>query len=298
MRRGKVKSRIEFPGAIWYTTYMKQRVWKKNLALLGAMILLVCVAARAIPVRAAQESVVDTYGLFSEDEIRELAEACDAFHEKTGINTAILSVDGAVVGGYDDQDTVRFMEAYGEENLGANYIALIVNMDIRYYYIDVMGDEAFAVYTDRRQEELGDTVVAGLASGAYADAARGFLRQAEEQYNYAHSTGSFGTVKPAEEAPGGFRGGILGISGLISAAAAGIMTRVRAGSHTEKRLATDADRYIVPGTVNMQVNRDNFVSQYVTRMPVVKDPPDSGGGVTTTHTSLGGHMHSGHGGRF
>ena len=251
----------------------------------------------AIPVAAAEEPVIDGYGLFSDAEIVELTQACRDFTSRTGLDTAILSVDGSMVGGYGDADTIRFIEDYGDENLGENYIALIVNMETRYYYIDVKGNDAFAVYTDRRQEELGDTVVSGLASGAYADAARGFLQKAEEQYTYAHETGTYGTVQPAEEKPGGFRSGILGISGFLSAIMAGIMTRVRKGSHQEKRLATDADRYIVPGTVNMLINRDTFVSQYVTRVPVVKQP-EHDGHVTTTHMSGGGHMHSGHGGHF
>ena len=254
----------------------------------------------ASPVLAAGGAVVDTYGLYDSSEISYLEQACADFASRTGIEAAILSVDADTVGGSWDRDTVRYAEDFGDSYLGENYILLIVNMDIRYYYIDVKGNDAFAVYTDSRQEDLGDVVVHYLSVGDYTGAARGFLETAEGQYQYAHQTGTFGTVQSAEEQGRTRNAGALGLSALVSAAGAGVATRVRAGRHHEKKLATDADRYVVPGTVNLHHNRDVFVSQYVTRMPRApkNEGGGGGGGFTTVHTSGGGSMHSGHGGHF
>ena len=289
---------------------MKQRRMqtkhRKGSGRLGArlcmmLVLLALVLLRPVPAFAQSETVQDFAGLLSGAEIAQLEERCATFRQNTGIQAAVLTADSGTVGGYSDSATIRFIENYGDTYLDDTYIALIVNMDARYYYIDVKGNDAFAVYSDRRQEELGDALVGQLLSNDVAGAGMVFLDQAEEQYRYVHATGSFSTVQEGtgSNVPGGFRGGILGMSGLVSAMLAGITTRVRAGRHREKQLATNADRYVVPGTIDMHVNQDRFVSQYVTRAPRVEQQvKPGGGGFTTIHTSGGGHSHSGHGGHF
>ena len=278
-----------------------KRSWKQPMRWLPALVLLVLFLVRPLPVLAQSETVQDFAGLMTASEIQQLEARCATFQQNTGIRAAVLTADVQDVGGYNDEATIRFIEDYGDNHLGENYIALIVNMDARYYYIDVKGNDAFAVYSDRRQEELGEALVGNLLSNDVAGAGMTFLDQAEEQYRYVHATGAFSTVQEGEGASsqGGFRGGVLGISGFFSALVAGITTRVRASRHREKQLATNADRYVVPGTINMHVNRDQFISQYVTRAPrVEKEVRPGGGGFTTIHTSGGGASHSGHGGHF
>ena len=244
---------------------------------------------------AEGDAVSDAYGLFSASEEADLEEACAAYTAQTGIDAAILTVGYNQAGSYEDM--IRYMEDYADRYMEENSIGLIINMDIRYYYVDIKGSEALAVYTDQRQVELGDEIVRYLSSGSYAGAAKGFLTRAAQQYDYAHETQTYGTI--VQEKEKGFRGSILAGSAALAAVVSALVTFMRRGRHNEKHLAADADRYVVPGTVNVYLNRDTFVSQYITRMPrIEQEPKGGGGGFTTTHMSGGGHMHSGHGGKF
>ena len=253
-------------------------------------------ACMVVPVLAQSWHVTDTYGLFSEQEMDALENACTAFEESTGIQTAILSIDAMEAGGSRDQDSIRYIEAYADSLPQDDFIGLLINMDTRYYYIDIRGDQALRIYTDSRQEELGDAVVSQLASGNYAAAGRVFLDGAARQYTYAVEHNSYGTIR---EEKSGFRAEILGAAGVLSALVSAIVTAVRARRHQNRMEAADANRSIVPGTIDMYKNRNVFVSQYVTRVPIIEEKSGGGGGgFTTTHTSGGGHSHSGHGGHF
>ena len=275
----------------------KRKQNKRGIRLfLAAAVLLAAVLSAAPEALAAEDRVTDRYGLFTQSEAGELEEACASYTQETGFDAAILTIGASQAGSYEEM--IRYMEDYADRYLGENSIGLIINMDIRYYYIDIKGSEALSVYTDDRQVELGDQIVQRLSAGNYAGACEAFLSTAAQQYAYVQATGSYGTL--VQEKKSGFRAGILAGSALLAAVIAGIATAVRGKRHRERRLAVNADRYVVPGSVNLYVNRDRFVSQYVTRMPIADEggPKGGGGGHTTVHTSGGGHMHSGHGGGF
>ena len=246
---------------------------------------------------AQEDRVIDTHDLFSASEIAELEKACLQFEEETGIRTAILSVDSYTVGGTSDEDSIRYIEAYSDGLSESDFIGLLINMDTWYYYIDVEGSEALRIYTDSRQEQLGDAVVDRLAAGEYAASGKVFLTKAAQQCAYARENLSYGTIR---EEKTGFDGETFGLAAFLGAIISGIITAVRGRRHKERRIATEANRYIVPGTINLHRNRNVFVSQYVTRVPIPqeKNSGGGGGGFTTTHMSGGGNSHSGHGGHF
>ncbi len=253
------------------------------------------IALTAAVFHAQDERVIDTYGLFTDSEITRLEAYCQQFEEETGIRTAIISVDAETVGGERDKDSIRYIEAYADALSEDDFLGLLINMDTRYYYIDVRGNDALRIYTDSRQEELGDAVVDRLSAGDYEAAGQVFLNKAAQQCAYARDNQSYGTIR---EEKTGFQAGDLGIAAGLAAVISGIATGIRATRHKERRLATEANRYIVPGTINLHRNRNVFVSQYVTRVPIAEEKDSGGGGFTTTHTSSGGSSHSGHGGHF
>ena len=270
----------------------KTRIWFHCIT---AVCIGIAVFLTAADLRAGEERVIDTYGLFSDAEIAELETACGQFEQETGIRTAILSVDSQAVGGQRDSDSIRYIEAYADELPDSDFIGLLINMDTRYYYIDVRGDEALRIYTDSRQEQLGDAVVDELSSGSYAGAGEIFLKQAARQCAYARENNSYGTIR---EEKGGFQPFKFGIAAALAAVISGIATFFRGTNPNGRKIAEEANRYIVPGTINLHRNRNVFVSQYVTRVPVAEEKKDGGGGFTTTHMSGGGSSHSGHGGHF
>ena len=292
---------MEIRGCVWYKWGMRIYPFKNTKRILtsgmAAVCFLVIISLTVLTLRAEDDRVIDTYGLFSGSQIADLESACAQFEEQTGIRTAILSVDSGTVGGYSDRDSIRYIEAYADSLQEPDFIGLLINMDARYYYIDVRGDTALRIYTDSRQEQLGNAVVEQLSLGNYASAGRVFLSRAAQLYSYAVGNQSYGTIV---EEKNGFQAETLGMAAVFGALFSGIFTGVRARRHKEKKMATEANRYIVPGTINLHRNRNVFVSQYVTRVPIAKkeDIGGGGGGFTTTHMSGGGSMHSGHGGHF
>ena len=277
--------------------YIKRRKMRA-CTIVFSICVLICfsltIGMSAGELHAQDERVIDTYGLFSESESAALEQACLQFEQETGIRTAILSVNTATVGGQGEDDSVAYIEAYADTLSGQDFIGLLINMDIRYYYIDVTGDEALRIYTDSRKGQLGDAVVDRLAEGNYAASAQVFLEKAAQQCAYARNNQSYGTIK---EEKTGFRTDLFGIAAGLAAVISGIATATRAKKHKERQVATEANRYIVPGTINLHRNRNVFVSQYLTRVPIAQEK-DHSGGFTTTHTSSGGGTHSGHGGHF
>lgn len=258
---------------------------------------MLCIAMlAAVRVQAQDERVIDTYGLFSDYDISALDEACRQFEEETGIRTAVLSVDAETVGGSWDRDSIQYIEAYADSLQETDFIGLLINMDARYYYIDVRGNDALRIYTDSRQEQLGDAVVEQLSYGNYAAAGKDFLELAAQQCAYARANQSYGTVV---EEKTGFQAGLFGMAAVLAAIVSGIITWFRSHRHKERQIATEAYRYVVPGTINLHRNKNVFVSQYVTRVPIAQEKDSGGGGgFTTTHMSGGGSSHSGHGGHF
>ena len=286
---------------MWYKWGMGKKKGKMIRKILPAWMAALCflciLSLTVLTLHARDERVIDTYGLFSESETAELESACMQFEQQTGIRTAVLSVDAEAVGGYSDRDSIRYIEAYADSLQDPDFIGLLINMDARYYYIDVRGDTALRIYTDSRQEQLGNAVVDQLSAGNYESAGKAFLSRAGQLYSYAVGNQSYGTVVEEKK---GFQAEAFGLAAALGAVFSGIITGVRSRRHKEKKLASEADRYIVPGTVNLHRNRNVFVSQYVTRVPIAKkeDNGGGGGGFTTTHMSGGGSMHSGHGGHF
>ena len=177
---------------------MKKRRYSRAVCLAAVILTMLFCAVFPARVRAEEGHighVIDTYGLFSDADFSELEAACEQFEQQTGIQTAILSVDMDTVGGSRDKDSIRFIEDYADHLPEDDFVGLIINMDTRYYYIDVRGGEALRIYTDSRQEQLGDDVVDELAQGNYLGAGEAFLDGARRQCEYARNNNSYGEIR-------------------------------------------------------------------------------------------------------
>ena len=254
--------------------------------LLAAFLSVLALCAGAVRAEAEALLVRDYYSLFSEDEVQALDEQCRAFYEKNGLPIFILTADNAAVGGSADSTTVAFIENYASRNFSGDCVGLIINMETRYMYLDVKCDneETRRRLTDAKQRRIHDVVREALASGDWYGGAQAFIRQTDEEYNYEGGSSREGS-------------GILyyGVCAVLAAAITGIMYAARASKHKEKRIAVSADPYVVGGTIRLTRQADDFVRTYVTR---VAKPKESSGGGTSTHTSSGGHTHSGGGSHF
>jgi len=240
-------------------------------------------------VLADQQLIVDDQDLLSEEEETELQAECEEFYDKNGTRIFIMTAGSNQIGSSTEEGTIQYIEKYGWENMGDDYVGLIVNMDIRYYYIDVYGSTPIRNFTDNEQSKTGDAVASALGDGDYYKAFERFISYADSALN----SGEYDASKPVEKnIP--FR--IL-IAALAAAGVSGIATLVMAAKHHPRKMARSAEAYEVPGSMNLNVRSDRFVREYVTRVAKQQNNSSGGGGHTSTHSSSGG-SHSGHGGHF
>lgn len=275
-----------------------QTVQEKNMKTIigysrGLILMLVCLMTAAflntVPVRASsgEEWVQDYYGLFSDEERQSLNNECQEFYEKNGLPVFILTADNSTVGGSSDSTTVAFIEDYADRNIEGDCAGLIINMETRYLYLDIKCDteETRNRLTDQKQKRIEDAIYDHLSDSDWYGGARAFIRQTDTEYNLGNSDNS-----PVNRAL------VTGICAVLAALCTGIIYSFRVAAHHEKKIALSADPYVVGGTIRLTKKTDQFVRTYVTRVARPKD--NDSGGHTSTHTSSGGHTHSGGGSHF
>lgn len=255
-----------------------------SIVLAFALMLAVNVIFPPAEIFADSVCVDDQSGLFTSDEREELASQCEAFREETGCTIFILTAGEDQVGSSSDSATRQYIEEYGDTNFDGSSIGMIIRADTGYYYIDVSGSDAISSFTSDRQEQISGNVHSCLSDEDWYGAAQAFVDSAEDAW-----TGS-----PDEETTGNRALEIL-IAAAAAAVVAGIMTSAQVRKHHEKRTAVSAEPYVVAGTTKYSVRRDNFVTEYVTRVPKPKPQQNGGNG---PHPTGGGPQHSGTGGHF
>lgn len=266
---------------------------QKRQCLVVFLAFLLFSAAGIHAVSAASRYVQDADGQFGSDEEEHLEQECEAFREAHGFDIYILTVNSEEAGGSTEQDSRDYVEAFTDEHAPSGAVALLINMDIRYYYIDVTGDTPLAIYTDSRQQDLGDEVRSYLSSSDTDGAAEAFLSEAGAVASYAENHGDSESGEDGQNTVG-----IFVIPAVIAAIVSLIILGVMAGMHHQKKEARDASAYVTKNSVSFPVRQDVFISQYETRVPVAQDRNSSGGPHISTHTSSGGGTHSGSGGHF
>ena len=184
---------------------------------------------------------------------------------------------------HTEEDDRTYLENFNEQNFGAgsDSIGLLVDMDLRYYYIDIMGDQALQAFTDQKQAKLQEAVEEELAQGNYAQAPFTFVDQADYWYGRNPKSGSYVMWTLIS----------IGVAVLIMF----FWYRSAAAKHKEQHVSAEAAAYVRPDSFRLSVRQDRFLRSYMTR---VARPKNTGGGGTSTHSSGSGTSHSGGGGHF
>ena len=287
------------------TATRTQRTLARGFLLaLGAAMVMVFAPAQSAQgaagqqVRAGVRSLIQTDGasavydyqdFLSDEEEADLTSRFAAFEKEHGIKMFLMTPGVQQVGGYTDQDSINYIEAFAENTIGTDSIGLLVNMDTRYFYIDIFGDKSINAFTDDKQEQIESAVIECLYTEDIYGAGVAFAKEADRLVDYDPRAGR--TVR------GGVLSGVIGLIGSLGLVAS------KSKKHREKAVATDADIYADPASLLLSLNRDNFSHQYITRVARIQNSRGGGfgsgfGGHTTTHTSFGGHSHSGGGGHF
>ena len=206
------------------------------------------------------------------------------FAKKYDCNIFFVSAGDPQIGeNHTEEDDRTYLENFNEQNFGAgsDSIGLLVDMDLRYYYIDIMGDQALQAFTDQKQAKLQEAVEEELAQGNYAQAPFTFVDQADYWYGRNPKSGSYVMWTLIS----------IGVAVLIMF----FWYRSAAAKHKEQHVSAEAAAYVRPDSFRLSVRQDRFLRSYMTR---VARPKNTGGGGTSTHSSGSGTSHSGGGGHF
>ncbi len=276
----------------------KRKVERKTgrSAITRCLLLLLLLAAAVLPAFGAADVpvfadasgspayVTDQQGLLTQEEADQLAEACGEFAKKYDCNIFFVSAGDPQIGeNHTEEDDRTYLENFNEQNFGAgsDSIGLLVDMDLRYYYIDIMGDQALQAFTDQKQAKLQEAVEEELAQGNYAQAPFTFVDQADYWYGRNPKSGSYVMWTLIS----------IGVAVLIMF----FWYRSAAAKHKEQHVSAEAAAYVRPDSFRLSVRQDRFLRSYVTR---VAKPKNNGGSGTSTHSSGSGTSHSGGGGHF
>ena len=276
-------------------------------------------AASPLAAYAAEEGgrrVFDEADLFTDQEEEQLEDSLLTAREETGMDLVIatcLDADGKSGQEYanDFYDMGGF--GTGDDHSGALFL---IDMDNRQYYIDAAA-AAQEIYTDMEQEDILDELEDDMVEGDYYSACRNFLRCAQSYGTndevaldgyYDEATDTFVEYsrkeQQANERAARLRkvfslGGILkrlGISLVIGAAGVGLMI-----FSVRSRRSPGGRVYLKPGSDRILARRDHHTNTTVTTRHIPKNNGGGhggGGGHTSSHTSSGGHSHSGSGRGF
>jgi|GEM_PF-988354 len=250
-----------------------------------ACVLTVSLLGMPVPVEAdtASAYVSDQEGLLTGDEVSSLESACQEFARTYDCSICFVSAGDQEIGeNHDENDDRKYIETCAEQKFGkgADVISLLIDMDTRYYYVDVMGDTAQEIYPEAKQEKIRNAVEEQLKDGNYAEAPFTFVEKAGYWYNRDPKTSAYVMWT------------------FISAGVAGVIVLiwflVAAFKHKEQHVAAEANGYVRPDSFHLSVRQDRFLRSYVTRVEKPKENESS-------HSSGGGHSsggHSGGGGHF
>lgn len=257
------------------------KVWIKLLLTFALGFLML----QPAPLSAGTYRARDNAGLLSDEEISALEDQADAIARKYDINI-ILVTDIAT--GYSDNYARDYVEYHGEIMFPEGYIAYMINMADRSYWVDAYGSQMRDIFTQSVTDKLADRSVDALRDGDYYEAFAKFLDGVETQM--AIHTSPLGVFAKPLLYPG--LSLILTIaSGTLAALLAWGVVAVKKNRHRDKKLAVDAGLY--QGQLELTAHEDRFTHMYQTRVRVPESNSHGGGfsgGGGGGHTGSGGHF--------
>ena len=251
----------------------------------------------------------DTGHLLSGDQADKVEEILDGVADQTGYDIAIVTTDG--FSGQTDSrayaDYLYIKSGFGTGNDESGTI-LVVNMTDRDLYIYTRG-AAVQALSDSQQDyiydELDGGLVAKLGNGDYAGACAVYAKGVYDGYLYLQENGG---AEPKKKGLTPFKVIISAIVSAFSALMPVNGVKRKYAMQTEKRMA-EGFNLAYRANSNMMLaagpSGARLLSRDVRRAPIPVVKPTNGdrssghgGGISTTHTSIGGGVHGGSGRKF
>lgn len=263
------------------------------------------------------QKVYDNYGLFSEEEIADLEDACSTYGDKGKVDIVIITTEG--LGGITRKQYLE--DFYDETGLGyekefGTAALILIDMDSGNRGVEIQGygDAEYYINNDRTEYILDD-IAPMLNDGDYYDAMIEYCKEVayymkeEKGVNTSPVTGAEGSGNYYGESsysgPSDYYGQEesiffntlfqLGLAIVIGAIAVAIMAIQSGGKVTVNKYT-----YMDEQSSRILARQDNYIRTTTTRVRKPQNNSNSGGGRSSGGggISSGGHSHSGGGRSF
>lgn len=276
---------------------------KRFSLLLLAVMLLVSLAVPAMAAEGDSQAklghVSDTAGLLTADQKSALLSRANELSEEYSISIYIIAVQDYKK--YSDQSNIEdaCIDIFEKYDLGwgenRDAVTFLLSMEERDFNFDFNGDWAQYTFTKGGRDRLEDRVLPYLRDNDYYGGFNEYLNVCQEFLEAAAEGSPVGEGETSRNDAGGGFSILFFLPGLFLAGVTAVVLIVPMHSAGVK---TQADDYIVPGSMRLTRQSDHFLRRTVSRTPRQKesDHHSSGGGSVSHSYSSGSH--SGRSGKF
>lgn len=275
---------------------MKKKYFKYIFALL-----LICMILKPIQTKAEGQTLprlVDYADLLTDEEEVQLTEKLDAISLKRGCDIVVVTVDSL-----ERKTAKAFADDFYDENgygIGKNAdgILLLISMTNRDWAISTCG-YATEIFADAGQQYMADQFLPYLSNGEYARAFSKFAELCDRFIKNADSTkqdsgNSYSQKTVVGEGFPLMKTVLIFCGGFLLALITAIVQKSKL---TSVRADKGAYSYMKSGSLQLEIEKDMFVRQYITTRTIEK-PKSADGDVSSTHISTSGRAHGGSSGKF
>lgn len=235
--------------------------------------------------------IADDADLFTDEQETELYKLISKINFYHDIDVVLHTTNS--IGG---KDIVDYADDYYDYNgFAEDGMLFMVDMSTRNYYTSTTGYPLIA-FTDEKLEELHSVVVPYLSDGEYYEAFTvylenidGYLEAIHQEQELSYSFNDSQKISAENIIKREII--VIGVSLLIAFFIVGIFKK-QMNTAVKK---TQANDYLVPGTLNITTGNDYFLTSSVVRTPKQQSTSSGGGG---SHRSSSGRSHGGGGGKF
>ena len=267
---------------------------KALLSIITVALLVVTMGLSTVSVHAESEKetyrMQDLGHLLTKEQVSSLQDRINALVDKYGMDLIIITEENMADYGYTD--IVAFADDIYDEmeyGIGDDYSGMefVIVMEEREWAISTCG-KGIPAYTDATQDYIMSKVKPYLSSGDYYTAFSTLVDYAE-QVMAAYKDGVIYTPPKEPYNPG---------TGVVMFIVVGLVVALIYTAHLKKQLksvrfAADANNYVDPNSININLSKDTFLYASVTK----RAKPKSSSG-SSTHTSSSGRSHGGSHGSF
>ncbi len=239
--------------------------------------------------------VNDTAGLLTADQKNALLNRATELSKQYEISIYIIAVQDYTKYSKASKISDAYIDIFVDYDLGwgedRNAAAFMLSMDTREYNLDFNGDWAQYAFTEEARDRMEERVLPYLSENEYYNGFNEYLNVCQEALEAAAA----GTPIGGEgESQGKSFSLLFFLPGLF---AAGVYAVILIAPMRTANVKTQADDYIVPGSMRLTRQSDHFLRRTVSRTPRQKDT-DHHSGSSGGSRSYSSGSHSGRSGHF